>query len=77
MGAGPREVARRIAEVCRLDLFSTEIALTATGQLLVVDYVNDPIDLRIKSRAKDGVPDEVVEDIAARIADEGIKNQAP
>ncbi|MCC7511318.1 MAG: hypothetical protein IT296_01585, partial [Anaerolineae bacterium] len=38
--------------------------------LLVVDYVNDPIDLRLQSRAADGVPDFIVERIAARIADE-------
>lgn len=64
-----REVTERIARVCRLDLFSTEIALTEEDRLLVVDYVNDPIDLRLQSRAADGVPDEIVKDIAARIAD--------
>lgn len=67
--AGPREVTRRIARLCRLDLFSTEIALTEENRLLVVDYVNDPIDLRVQSKAKDGVPDFIVERIAARIAE--------
>ncbi len=66
---GLREVTKRIARVCRLDVFSTEIALTEEDHLLVVDYVNDPIDLRLQSRAVDGVPDEIVKDIAARIAD--------
>lgn len=65
--AGLRDVTRRIAGVCRLDLFSTEIALTGDGQFLVVDYVNDPIDLRLQSQARDGVPDETVKDIARRI----------
>lgn len=69
------EVTKRIASVCRLDLFSTEIALTGDNRLLVVDYVNDPIDLRLQSHALDGVPDFIVEDIAARIAEEIIKNQ--
>lgn len=67
--ASLREVTRRIARLCRLDLFSTEIALTGESRLLVVDYVNDPIDLRLQSRAADGVPDEIVRRIAARIAE--------
>ncbi len=62
------ELARRIAQVCRLDLFSTEITLNTSGRFLVVDYVNDPVDLRLQSKAADGVPDAVVENIAGRLA---------
>lgn len=65
-----REVTRRIARLCRLDLFSTEVALTEDDRLLVVDYVNDPIDLRLQSRAADGVPDFIVERIATRMVEE-------
>jgi hypothetical protein len=65
---GLYEVARRIAQVCRLDLFSTEIALNSDGQFLTVDYVNDPVDLRLQSKAVDGVPDAWVENIAGRLA---------
>jgi glutathione synthase/RimK-type ligase-like ATP-grasp enzyme len=61
------EVARRIAQVCRLDLFSTEIALNSDGRFLAVDYVNDPVDLRLQSKAVDGVPDAWVESIAGRL----------
>jgi hypothetical protein len=67
-------VARRIAQVCRLDLFSTEITLAEDGRsilfgkILVVDYVNDPVDLRLQSKAMDGVPDVFVERIAGRLA---------
>ena len=64
-----REVTRRIARLCELDIFSTEIALTEDDRLLVVDYVNDPIDLRLQSRAVDGVPNLIVERIAERIAE--------
>ena len=64
-----RQVTEKIACLCRLDLFSTEIALTEAGDYLVVDYVNDPIDLRLQSKALDGVPDFIVKDIAARIAE--------
>jgi hypothetical protein len=62
------QVARRIAQVCRLDLFSTEITLATDGRFLVVDYVNDPVDLRLQSKALDGVPDVFVERIAGRLA---------
>jgi hypothetical protein len=62
------EVPRRIAQICRLHLFSTEIALTEAGRFLVVDYVNNPVDLRLQSKAADGVPDAIVENIAGRLA---------
>jgi hypothetical protein len=61
------EMARRISQVCQLDLFSTEIALNSDGRFLAVDYVNDPVDLRLQSKAADGVPDAWVENIAGRL----------
>ena len=62
------EIPRRIAGICCLHLFSTEIALTADDRFLVVDYVNDPVDLRLQSAAQDGVPNGIVENIAGRLA---------
>jgi len=64
-----REIISIIARVCNLDIFSTEIALTRDGNFIVVDYVNDQIDARLQSKAADGVPDEIVQDIARRLAD--------
>jgi hypothetical protein len=63
------ETTLTIARICGLDLFSTEIALTPPGVLVVVDYVNNPLDLRLQSAAHDGVPDVTVRDIAGRLAD--------
>jgi hypothetical protein len=60
---------RAIGEICGLDVFSTEIALTEGGMFVAVDYVNDPIDLRLQSNTSDGVPDEVVRRIAGRLAE--------
>ncbi len=62
-----KQVARRIQKLCGLHLFSTEVALSQ-GKLIVTDYVNDPLDLRLLSAAVDGVPDEIVVNIAARLA---------
>jgi len=60
-----REITNRIASICKLDWFSTEIA--QADEFLVVDYVNDQIDTRVKSQALDGVPDEIMESIAAQL----------
>ena len=53
-------ITETIARVCKLDWFSTEVALTRDGRFVAVDYVNDGIDTRIQSKAADGVPDEVM-----------------
>ena len=63
-----RQIPVLIARICGLHLFSTEIALREDGTFLAVDYVNDPVDLRLQSKAVDGVPDGYVESIAARLA---------
>jgi len=63
-----QKVTTFIACICGLDLFSTELCLSPDDRLLVVDYINDPIDLRLQSRASDGVPDEIVHDIVESLA---------
>ncbi len=62
------EVTATLARVSGLDLFSTEISLTVEGLFVVVDYVNDQLDLRLQSKAADGVPDAIVCDITNRLA---------
>ena len=62
-----RQMTARIAQVCGLELFSTEIALTNEGLWVVVDYVNDQIDLRLQSNTPDGVPDDIARDVAERL----------
>jgi hypothetical protein len=64
-----RSITSSIARLCGLELFSTEITLTPDGRFVIVDYVNDPIDLRLQSKAFDGVPDDIVQDIAERLAE--------
>jgi hypothetical protein len=60
------EITRRIASLCKLDWFTTEIALTLED-FVVVDYVNDQIDTRIQSKAVDGAPDEVIRSVAQEL----------
>jgi hypothetical protein len=57
----------KIADISKLNFFSTEIALNELNQLVVVDYVNESCDMRLKSKHYDGVPDLIVENIANSI----------
>jgi hypothetical protein len=61
------EVTACIARICGLDLFSTELCVGPDDRLVVIDYINDPIDLRLQSKAFDGVPDEIVHDIVGSL----------
>ena len=61
-------IVRDIARVSKLRFFSTEVARDVRGRLLVVDYVNEICDMRLRSGHPDGVPDAVVGRIAGRIA---------
>ena len=60
------DITQRIASICRLDWFTTEIALTHEN-FVVVDYVNDQIDTRVQSKAVDGAPDEIIQGIANQL----------
>jgi len=67
---GPiRRLSSSIANICGLELFSTEIAVTPDDRFVVVDYVNDPMDLRLQSVTPDGVPDDIVKEIAERLVE--------
>jgi len=61
------DMMRRIAGVSGLDFFSAEICLDRNGRFLVVDYVNVPCDMRVRSLHPRGVPDAVVDAVAAHI----------
>jgi hypothetical protein len=63
-----RGMTQHIASICGLNLFSTEIALDERNRWVVVDYVNDPCDFRLKSTIANGVPDEIIQSICRRIA---------
>ena len=61
-------VTRIIASVCRLDFFSTEIAIPNSNRHVAVDYVNEVCDMRLKSMHMDGVPDRFVAAVARQLA---------
>jgi hypothetical protein len=61
-------ITREIGAVCRLDFFSTEIAMTSGGRFVTVDYVNEICDMRLQSRFADGVPDRLALEISGLLA---------
>ena len=69
-----RLVTAKIASICSLDWFSTEIAFSKDGKFVSVDYVNDGIDLRSQSKAYDGVPDDVIQAIAIDLVNLAVRH---
>jgi hypothetical protein len=63
-----RDITVRIADLCKLGFFSTEIAFSSEQQWVIIDYVNDQIDMRLQSQAVDGVCDDVVQKISVGLA---------
>jgi hypothetical protein len=61
-------ITKRIAKVTGLDFFSTEIVLTESNKFVVIDYVNDQCDMRLKSKHIDGVPDYIAIQIINNLA---------
>lgn len=61
--AGFHAISRKISQICALEFFSSEVALDNDGTAVVVDYVNEICDMRLKSQHRDGVPDTVVDRI--------------
>ncbi len=67
-----KSICSKISAICNLELFSTEIALTADACFVVVDYVNDQIDLRLQSKTIDGVPDTILHSMAKHLVDSAV-----
>jgi hypothetical protein len=65
-----QDLVRRIAVLTGMTFFSSEIAQTETGDLVVIDYVNDQCHLLSQSaHPQMGVPDELVVAIAKRVVE--------
>lgn len=65
-----REISHRLASLTDMRFFSTEVAITESGEFLPIDYVNDQCHMLTQSaNPRMGVPDEVVAAIADRLVD--------
>lgn len=70
------QITKTILSIIQLDFFSTEIVLTNCNKFVVIDYVNDQCDMRLKSKHVDGVPDEIVNQIISYLIKAIIKVKA-
>jgi len=53
-----------IHNICGLNFFSTELTITAENNIFAIDYVNEICDMRLQSKFIDGIPDDIVKNIA-------------
>lgn len=64
------EIVRRLAGLTGMRFFSSELALTAPGRFVLIDYVNDQCHMLSQgSNPRMGVPNAVVAGIAARLVE--------
>lgn len=68
------KIMHKIAALCGLGFFSSEIAKCSGERFVAIDYVNDICDMRLGSLHRDGVPDEVVREIISSLI-KWIKNE--
>lgn len=61
------KITTRLAQITNMDYFSTEIAVTKDHKFVLIDYINDQCDMRLKSNHPDGIPDRVVIDFIERM----------
>jgi hypothetical protein len=62
------KIAEIAAGIAQIQIFSTEVALVEGGRFVVVDYINDPVDLRFRPHAKEGMPPEAARAMAEAIS---------
>lgn len=64
------DVSRRLAELTGMRFFSSEMLFEDSGELLVIDYINDQCHMLCQSAdPQRGVPDVLVADIAKRLVE--------
>jgi len=69
------QITKAIFGLIQLDFFSTEIVFTNEYKFVVIDYVNDQCDMRLKSKHVDGVPDAIVNQIISYLIKAIIKTK--
>jgi len=69
------QITKAIFGLIQLDFFSTEIVFTNENKFVVIDYVNDQCDMRLKSKHVDGVPDAIVNQIISYLIKAIIKTK--
>ncbi|MBU0547252.1 MAG: ATP-grasp domain-containing protein [Candidatus Omnitrophica bacterium] len=67
-------ITTEIARITRIDWFSCEIALSKKEKdFVTIDYMNDQCAINPQSKYKDGVPDELIAQIAERMVEKAFQ----
>ncbi|MFH1888459.1 MAG: hypothetical protein ABH806_00045 [Candidatus Omnitrophota bacterium] len=67
-------ITTEIARITRIDWFSCEIALSKKeGKFITIDYMNDQCAINPQSKYKDGVPDDLILQIAERMVEKAFQ----
>jgi len=68
-------ITTEIARITRIDWFSCEIALSKKeGKFVTIDYMNDQCAINPQSKYKDGVPDDLIAQIAERMVEKAFQH---
>ena len=68
-------ITNEIARITRIDWFSCEIALSKKDKkFITIDYMNDQCAINPQSKYKDGVPDELIAQIAERMVEKAFQH---
>lgn len=54
-------LTKKIAGISGLHYFSCEAAIDENNDMILIDYVNDQCDMRMKSKHADGVPEAIID----------------
>ena len=64
------KITAEIARITRIDWFSCEIALSKkNNEFVAIDYMNDQCWVNPQSKSADGIPDDILRNIAGRIVE--------
>ena len=67
---GLKKLVCQLAQLTEMQFFSTEVAQTAAGEFVLIDYINDQCHMLTQSaNPQMGVPDEIVGGIARSLVD--------
>ena len=57
----------KIADITGFRLFSAEFTLNPKNEMYIIDYANQPIDLRTSESVKDGIPKKALDQVVNAI----------
>ncbi len=67
------KIVSQIAQISRMNWFSTEIAIDEKGEFIAIDYLNDQCGMSSKRESPSGVPEDIVKYTAKKMVSTAVK----